>query len=40
VTLNLRITPELNFSKDGSIEHGARIAKLLDEVMPKKEDEE
>ncbi len=34
-TLNLRITPELNFVKDGSIEHGARIAKLLDEVMGK-----
>ena len=33
VTLNLRITPELNFVKDSSIEHGARIAKLLDEVM-------
>ena len=32
VTLNLRITPELNFIKDGSIEHGARIAKLLDEI--------
>ena len=32
-TLNLRITPELNFVKDGSIEHGARIAKLLEEVM-------
>ena len=31
-TLNLRITPELNFIKDGSIEHGARIAKLLDEI--------
>ena len=42
VTLNLRITPELNFVKDGSIEHGAKIAKLLDEVMPKekKENEE
>jgi ribosome-binding factor A len=39
VTLNLRITPELNFVKDGSIEHGARIAKLLDEVMPKSNDE-
>ena len=38
VTLNLRITPELNFTKDGSIEHGARISKLLDEVMPKKEE--
>ena len=32
VTLNLRITPELNFIKDGSIEHGARIAKLLDQI--------
>jgi ribosome-binding factor A len=31
-TLNLRIPPELNFIKDGSIEHGARIAKLLDEI--------
>ena len=31
-TLNLRITPELTFVKDGSIEHGARIAKLLDEI--------
>ncbi len=31
-TLNLRITPELNFEKDGSIEHGARIAKLLEEI--------
>lgn len=32
VTLNLRITPELNFVKDGSIEHGARIAKKLEEI--------
>lgn len=32
-TLNLRITPDLSFVKDGSIEHGAKIAKLLDEVM-------
>jgi len=40
VTLNLRITPELNFNKDGSIEHGARISKLLEEVMPSKENEE
>ena len=31
-TLNLRITPELNFAKDGSIEHGARIAKALEEI--------
>jgi ribosome-binding factor A len=39
LTLNLRITPELNFSKDTSIEHGARIAQLLEEVMPHKEKE-
>ena len=32
VTLNLRITPELIFIKDGSIEHGARIAKLLEDI--------
>ena len=38
VSLNLRITPELHFVKDGSIEHGAKIAKLLDEVMNKDED--
>ena len=37
-TLNLRITPDLHFVKDGSMEHGARIAKLLDEVMPKNEE--
>ena len=38
VTLNLRITPELTFCKDGSIEHGARIAKLLDEINKDKDD--
>ena len=32
VTLNLRITPDLNFVKDGSIEHGAKIARLLEEI--------
>ena len=32
VNLNLRITPELAFIKDGSIEHGAKIARLLEEV--------
>ena len=37
VTLNLRITPELNFIKDGSIEHGAKIAKLLEEVKSSSE---
>ena len=31
-TLNLRITPELNFVKDGSMEHGARIAQLLEQI--------
>ena len=31
-TLNLRITPELGFVKDGSIEHGAKIARLLEEI--------
>ncbi len=36
-TLNLRITPELNFVKDGSIEHGARIAELLEEINAKDE---
>ena len=35
--LNLRITPELAFVKDGSIEHGAKIARLLEEI--KKDDE-
>ena len=34
-TLNLRITPELHFVKDGSIEHGARIAKILEEIHSK-----
>ncbi|MBQ8174404.1 MAG: 30S ribosome-binding factor RbfA [Clostridia bacterium] len=32
ITLNLRITPELLFYEDGSIEHGARIAKLLSDI--------
>jgi ribosome-binding factor A len=35
-TLNLRITPELNFVKDGSMEHGARIAKLLEDIKEDK----
>lgn len=38
VTLNLRITPELNFVKDGSIEHGAKIARLLEEINKGKEE--
>ncbi len=40
VTLNLRITPELNFVKDGSIEHGAKIAKLLEEIKSSEEKED
>ena len=41
VTLNLRITPELLFRKDGSMEHGARIAKLLEDLKSEtKTDEE
>ena len=32
VKLNLRITPELSFIKDGSIEHGAKIARLIEEI--------
>ncbi len=39
-TLNLRITPELHFVKDGSIEHGARIARLLEEINADKPDTE
>ena len=30
--LNLRITPEFSFSYDGSVEHGAHIAKLLNDI--------
>lgn len=36
--LNLRITPELTFVKDGSIEHGARIARILEQISNKDED--
>ena len=30
--LNLRITPELSFHEDKSIEHGAKIAKILNSI--------
>ena len=40
VTLNLRITPELKFIKDGSIEHGAKIAKFLEEINAQKKNED
>jgi ribosome-binding factor A len=39
VSLNLRITPDLLFKKDGSIEHGAHIARLLEEVRTPKSEE-
>ena len=39
-TLNLRITPELHFVKDGSIEHGARISRLLEEIKEHNGDNE
>ena len=38
VTLNLRITPELRFIKDGSIEHGAKIARLLEKIESESEE--
>ena len=39
-TLNLRITPELTFVKDTSIEHGAKIARLLEEIKSTEKGEE
>lgn len=39
-TLNLRITPELTFRKDGSMEHGARIAQLLEDIKSDNKNEE
>ena len=41
-SLNLRITPELTFVRDGSIAHGAHISELLHKIeqdKPKTEDE-
>ena len=40
VSLNLRITPDLLWKKDGSIEHGAHIARLLEEVRTQKTEDE
>ena len=39
--LNLRMTPEFSFCEDHSIEHGARISKLLNgiEITPEEEEE-
>lgn len=39
VSLNLRITPDLLFRKDDSIEHGAHIARLLEQVRSESADD-
>ena len=40
-TMNLRMTPELTFIEDHSIEHGAHISKLLEGIeISEEEDEE
>ena len=36
--INLRITPELIFVLDDSMEYGARIDQILKEIIPNKED--
>ena len=40
--MNLRMTPELTFAEDHSIEHGAHISKLLEgiEITPEEESED
>ena len=40
MTLNLRQTPELLFYADGSIAHGAKISRILEEIAPKNATEE
>lgn len=40
VRLNLRITPELKFIRDMSLEHGAVITKLLNQIESELSDEE
>lgn len=39
-TLNLRLTPELFFVHDTSIEHGARIATLLKQIEDERKESE
>ena len=39
-TLNLRVTPELTFIADSSIEHGAHIAKILHDLNIKNDSED
>ncbi len=38
--INLRITPELVFVLDDSMEYGAKIEQILKEIMPDKEDKQ
>ena len=38
--MNLRMTPELTFCEDHSIEHGAHISKLLNSIEISPEEEE
>ena len=38
--MNLRMTPELTFTEDHSIEHGAHISKLLEGIEISAEEEE
>lgn len=38
--LNLRVTPEFSFFLDGSIEHGARIASILNTITFSDEEED
>ena len=40
VTLNLRLTPELLFAHDTSIEHGAHIASLLKKIEDERKEKE
>lgn len=37
-TINLRITPQIIFEKDDSIEYGAKIESILKEIKPKEEE--
>ncbi len=38
--INLRMTPELTFSEDHSIEHGAHISKILNQIEITPEEDE
>jgi ribosome-binding factor A len=36
--LKLRVTPEIRFVYDGSVEHGVRLSKLIDDAVAGKKD--